>query len=280
MGAGGYRADRAGSGQLLLTRHDLRAVGGFVGRNFSLVRRYLGWEIVFLFYNIVNAVTIALIGVDQGSEKVLFLTIGALYWAFMSIIFHEVSETMAWERWEGTIEYTFMAPIRRLTHLGGMCIYAAIYGVVRTVIILGALVLFFRLDISGSNLGGALLVLLAASVSFMGLGLVAAVLPLMSPERGSQATHIFEGFILLISGVYYDVAVLPKWLQPLSTLSPATYALEGARRALLEGESLAGLWPTVLLLLGIGACLVPAGLWTFSRVEEWALRSGKLKRSG
>ena len=27
------------------------------------------------------------------------------------------------ERWEGTIEYTFMAPVSRLTHMFGICAY-------------------------------------------------------------------------------------------------------------------------------------------------------------
>ena len=45
---------------------------------------------------------------------------------------------------------------------------------------------------------------------------MAAALPVMSPERGAEATHIFQGSLLLVSGVYYPVDVLPRWLQPLS----------------------------------------------------------------
>lgn len=39
-----------------------------------------------------------------------------------------------------------------------------------------------------------------ASVAFIGLGLTAAVFPLLSTEKGAQATHIMEAFILLVSG--------------------------------------------------------------------------------
>lgn len=89
---------------------EVRATYAFVERNFNLVRRYLNWEIVFLFYSIINALTIGFIGVTTGPEEVLFLTIGALLWGFLSVLFHEVGESVSWERWEGTIEYTFMAP--------------------------------------------------------------------------------------------------------------------------------------------------------------------------
>lgn len=85
----------------------------FIERNFALIKRYLGWELVFLTYNIVNALAIGLIGARMGKEMVLYLIVGAMVWGFLSILFHEISESIAWERWEGTIEYTFMAPINR-----------------------------------------------------------------------------------------------------------------------------------------------------------------------
>jgi len=47
------------------------------------------------------------------------LLVGAVIWAFLGIIFEFVTETVAWERWEGTIEYTFMAPLSRSMHLFG-----------------------------------------------------------------------------------------------------------------------------------------------------------------
>lgn len=259
---------------------ELRATYAFVERNFNLVRRYLNWEIVFLFYSIINALTIGFIGVTTGPDEVLFLTVGALLWGFLSVLFHEVGESVSWERWEGTIEYTFMAPIRRLTHLGGMCIFAIIYGTLRTTVVLAVVAFFFDISLKEANLFSGLLVLVCSSLAFIGLGLMAAVLPLLSPERGSQATHILQGVILLVSGVYYEVEVLPGWLQSLSVISPATYTLKAARAALLEGQSIAALGPEMLRLVVIGLVLIPLGLFIFNLGENYAMRSGKLKRSG
>lgn len=265
-------------------RREFLASLALVERNFNLVKRYIGWEIVFLFYTVVNALTIGFIGVDpvtgKSGDRVLYLIAGALLWGFLSILFHEVSESVAWERWEGTIEYTFMAPIKRLTYLGGVCIWATVYGAIRTVIILLAVAAFFDLDLSHANLGGALLVLLVSSLSFIGLGLMAAVLPLMSPERGAQATHIMEGVILLVSGVYYEISVMPRWIQPLSVLSPATYTLRAARAALLSGAPVRALLPDLAILVAIGVVCVPLGLLVFNWGETYAMRTGKLKRSG
>lgn len=259
---------------------ELKATMAFLERHFYLVKRYLGWEIVFLVYTLVNSLTIVLIGVGGGTQRLLYLAAGALLWEFLSILFHELSESVSWERWEGTIEYTFMAPIHRVTHLMGMCIYAVVYGTVRTVFVLGAMALFFKFDLSRANLLGALLVLFASSLSFIGLGFMAAVLPLMSPEKGSQATHIFQAVILLVSGVYYEVSVLPKWIQPLSVISPATYTLRAARATLLNGAGVAEIWPDIAILLITGVILIPLGLLVFNWGERLAMKTGKLKRNG
>lgn len=251
-----------------------------IERNFALIKRYLGWEAVWVFYSITNALCIGFIGVSQGKQQVMYLVIGALVWGFLSLLFHELAEQVQWERWEGTIEYTFMAPMHRLVYLLGNCFYAIVYGVFRSILLLGVLALFLGLSFKGANIAGAIVVLVVSGLSFMGLGLIAAILPVLSTERGAQAAHIFQALILLVSGVYYEISVLPRWIQPISVISPATYTLRSIRAALLEGASFAELWPSILLLAGIGVVLVPLGFAVFSLAERWAKRKGKLKRSG
>ncbi|MBF2055255.1 MAG: ABC transporter permease [Candidatus Sericytochromatia bacterium] len=264
-----------------------QALLAFVERQFSLCRRYLGWEIVFLFYTIVNTLTIAFIAVGMQAQGhsvdqsyIFYLVIGALMWGFLGIIFREVSDSVSWERWEGTIEQTFMAPVQRLTHLGGVCAFAVLYGLLRTVLVLGAVILIFGVSMPHANYAGALLVLGVSSLSFVGLGLMAAVLPLLSPEKGVQATHIMEGLLLLVSGIYYPVSALPHWLQGFSVLSPATFALEGVRAALLKGATVTELLPVMLRLLLMAGGLIPLGLLVFHLGEQHAKRAGLLKRNG
>ena len=86
--------------------------------------------------------------------------------------------------------------------------------------------------------------------------------------------------LLLVSGVFYPIEVLPGWLQAVGHLSPATYVLEGMRAAVLDGASLgdvAGLFPP---LLAIAAVALPLGVLVFRTAERYALRSGRLKRHG
>ncbi len=84
--------------------------------------------------------------------------------------------------------------------------------------------------------------------------------------------------LLVVSGVYYPVSVLPGWMQWLSTFSPATYALRGVRASILDGAGVA--WADVWPLLVIGTVSIPLGLAVFRTGERYAKRNGKLKRSG
>jgi ABC-2 type transport system permease protein len=260
-----------------------------VERNFNLVKRYWGWELVWLAYSIASTLSITYIGAGMEAISgvavdtdylILYLLIGTMVWRFLGIVFDNISEMIAWERWEGTIEYTFMAPITRMTHMLGHTVFSILYSLVFTVVTLGVVALFFRLDLSGANLVGATASLLAGSLSFVGLGIVASVLPLLFPERGAQMTHVIQAVFLLISGVYYPVEVLPAWLQPLAQLSPATFVLEGMRASILEGASTVSLWPILWPLLIAGTVAIPLGLLIFQQGERYAKRTGKLKRNG
>ena len=262
--------------------HELKASYAFIERNFFLTRRYWGWEIAFLVYSVAGALSISLIGADQGNPRLLLsLMIGAIMWNFLSVVFSWIAETIAVERWEGTLEYTMMAPIRRWTQLLGSVLYAMVYGLVHTAVILVVLVLFFpQLDVRGANPVTVIAFMLLGSFSFVGIGMIAAILPLLYVERGAQMTFVLQSCLLLVSGVYYSIDVLPGWMQVLSHLSPATYVLDGVRKGLIDGASVPALLGDVWPLLVMGAFLIPFGLWAFGRAERYAKRTGKLKRVG
>jgi ABC-2 type transport system permease protein len=271
-----------------LLRAELIGLGGIVERNIYLIKRYVWWEVAFFLWTVANTLTIVFIakGVEAAggtldvNRQTTILLIGAVIWAYLGIIFEILTETVAWERWEGTIEYTFMAPLSRIVHLGGMGVFAVAYGVLRAGLLFGAIALFFDLQMPQANYLSALVVLAVASISFIGIGMMTAVLPLISPEKGTQLGFIAQGMLLVVSGVYYSVDILPGFMQALAVISPATYALEGIRDAILEGASIGDLWSELWALALIGVISVPLGLAIFKRGETHAKRHGKLKRSG
>lgn len=262
----------------------------FVERQTNLWKRYWAWELVWLVYGLVNTLAITFIAEEVGKqgtasgtdvrELILFLLLGTLAWAYLSAVLDDVSLVVTWERWEGTIEHTLMAPVPRWIHLIGMCVFGVLHATARTLLIFAAAIPFFDVSFAGADWPAAATVLAVGSISVAGLAVLAGVLPLIYPERGSQMSFMVQAAILLVSGVYYSVDVLPGWLQVFSYASPATYILNGIRGAIQDGKSVADLWQELVILLAYGAFLVPFGLAVFGVAERWAKRTGKLKRMG
>jgi ABC-2 type transport system permease protein len=272
----------------LAVRRELVGFAGIVERNTYLIRRFMWWEFAWFLYTVANTLTIVFIAkgaeaagyrLDVNRETIVLL-IGAVVWSYLGLLFEIVTETVAWERWEGTIEYTFMAPLSRPAHLLGMGAFAVVYGLLRTILLFGVVSAFLDVHYTNANFASAMVIIAVSSVSFVGIGMMTAVLPLISPEKGTQLGFIAQGLLLVISGVYYPVSVLPQWMQWLSVFSPATYTLEGARKAVLDGAGVAALWGEIWPLLLIGAIAIPAGLAVFAQGERYAKRHGRLKRSG
>ena len=267
-------------------RHELIGLAGVFERNVYLVKRYIWWDIAFFVWTVANTLTIVFIakGISASGGHIdvdhvtTILLIGAVIWAYLGIIFEILTETVAWERWEGTIEYTFMAPLSRLVHLFGQGAFAVLYGLIRATILFFVVAAFIGIHIPKANFGAAIALLAIASISFMGIGMMTSVLPLISPEKGAQLGFVAQGMMLAVSGVYYPVSVMPDWMQAIAKISPATYALRGCRASIVDGAGLAwhDVWP--LLVIAVGA--IPLGLWIFRLGERYAKKHGKLKRSG
>jgi len=262
----------------------------FVERQTNLWKRYWGWEVVWLVYGVVNTLAVTFIAEEAGQQQVtsaegvqelvLFLLLGTLAWAYLSAVMDDISMVLSWERWEGTIEHTLMAPVARALHLSGMVLFGILHATMRTVLIGGIALLFFQVDFGTADWGAAALVLLVGSISAAGLAILAGVLPLLYPERGSQMTMVIQVTLLLVSGVYYSVDILPRWMQVISYVSPLTYILDGIRAAIQDGDSVVDLWRELVILAVSGAILVPAGMAVFGVAERWAKKTGRLKRMG
>ncbi|MGC8461847.1 MAG: ABC transporter permease [Candidatus Dormibacteria bacterium] len=272
-------------------RHEWTAFIGFFERQINLYKRYWLWEVVWLVYNIVSVLSIGYLASGLGTAHTtqaraslertqLYLLVGAVLWGYLSLVFFEIASAVTWERWEGTIEYTFMAPIRRITHLLGVCSFGVVYGLVRTVIVLVVVTFAFHLNLTHANIASAGAIILVSTLPLIGLGILSAILPLLSPEKGEQMTVAIQGVLLLVSGVYYPISVLPRVLQDVGILSPLTGTLSGMRDALLNGASISALGTTLWHLLLMGIVLIVLGIVLFQRAEQRAKRLGLLKRNG
>src|SRR5207302_8500803 len=148
-------------------RHEATTFAGVGERDWYLIKRYFWWELAFFVWSLANTLTIVFIakGIKAAGGQIdvnratTTLLIGAVIWSYLGIVFEFMTETVAWERWEGTIEYTFMAPLRRSVHLFGVGAFAVLYGVFRSAVLFAVVATFFGLNMPDANFLAAILVL-------------------------------------------------------------------------------------------------------------------------
>lgn len=175
----------------------------------------------------------------------------------------------------GTIEALLVTQ----TGLPTIILASSVYGFVTTSItvilyfIAGASL--FGVDLSRASSIAALLVLLLSVTAFSSIGIAAACLTVLF-KRGDTIISAGMQVSLLLGGVFYPIAVLPAWLQPVASFLPITYAVRAMRFALFQPEALTTS-VTDLAVLGLFAGIaLPISVWAFHRAVHFAKVSGSL----
>lgn len=174
----------------------------------------------------------------------------------------------------GTLEYMLLSPNRLAVLLLGSTLWSHAFALV-TIALYGVIGTFLGMDLEMATAPLALVSFVLAVISFNALGLLAASIVILI-KQGDPVTWLVTTASVLLAGVFYPTAVLPEWLRGLGQLLPLTHALELVRRALLGGEGLGSLWPSLLALTGLTAVFLALGLWACGAAIRVAQRDGSL----
>ena len=158
-----------------------------------------------------------------------------------------------------------MAPLSRPVHLFGMGLFAIGYGVVRAVLLFGVVAAFFALHLPRRELRRrARAARSIASISFIGIGMMTAVLPLISPEKGTQLGFVAQGAAARRLGrLLPGLGAAAVDAGALGDLAGDLRAARHAARRSSTAPASATSGPRSGPLLVIGAVSVPLGLWIF-----------------
>lgn len=207
----------------------------------------------------------------QGGGYFPFALVGIAFFDYLSVSLTTFDDGLQQARQNGTLENLLVTQTPLPVILMGSSLYPFVLMSLRTAVYLGWGAALFGFPLREANWLGALLVLAASILAFLGLGILSASYLLVF-KRGNPVNWAFVGFSTVLGGMLYPVSVLPGWLQFLARLIPVTYALEGMRAALLGHATLGQLWPPLAALLIFAAVLLPLSFVIFS----WALRRTKI----
>ncbi len=210
----------------------------------------------------------------NGLEYFPFLMVGTGIYTFFVMSAQSFLSAVQEAQQTGTLEVlmtTSTAPAE-LVILSSISAFAG--NLVNLSVYLVAGVAVFRASIH-ANFLSCFVVLLCSLAIALALGIFAAALQI-SFQKGSALLWLLGSGLWFLSGTMFPIQSLPHPLELVARAVPLTYAIDGMRKALLEGQSVIAMGPTLAVLAGFGVVLLPLALASLSLSLQRARQNGTL----
>jgi ABC-2 type transport system permease protein len=203
-----------------------------------------------------------------------FVAAGILLSAFIELGMRQVATSIRQEQLMGTLESVLLTPTAIWTIQTGSALYALLYIPVRFFFFFGVIALFFGVHFSAAGILPALAILIVFLPFVWGLGITSAA-AMLTFRRGAVGMGLFISLLVLGSGAYFPLGLLPGWVQSLATVNPLARAINALREALIAGSS--AHLVTNALVVGVAAVAAfGLGNYAFTRALARERRRGTL----
>lgn len=180
------------------------------------------------------------------------------------------------EMWSRNLGNLLISPLRPAELVAALCVWSVLRLSIGMVPV--ATAAFFIFGFNLFDLGIWLAVFFSMLVlTSWALGLIAAGVMLRYGLGAEELAWSLAFLLLPLTCVYYPLAALPDWLQPVALALPPTHVFEGMRTILLEHRfDASDLW----WALGLNAVYLAAGYGVFRWFLSSARENGSLLQLG
>lgn len=173
--------------------------------------------------------------------------------------------SVLWDREFGFLKEILVAPVKRFAIVLGRIAGGITTALIQAILIL-ILSLFIGFKISNPlGIIFAILFMILIGIGFIGFGVaLASILETMESFSLINQLIIFPTFLL--SGAFFPVSNLPKWLRLVSLINPLSYGIDGLRASLIGFHQ----FPLILdliILFAFDILMVALGAWFFNKTE-------------
>jgi ABC-2 type transport system permease protein len=170
---------------------------------------------------------------NLGVDFLQFMYPGIIAMTLMGVAFFSTISTV-WDREFGFLKEILVAPVPRTAIALGKTMGAATMASLQALILLGlAPVIGVYLHLGRIPLLVVYTLLLSFAVS--GLGLLVASL-MRTTESFGLVVQIMIFPLFFLSGAFFPLTAVPRWMLVLSNLNPLTYGVDAFRQVILRGD--------------------------------------------
>jgi len=177
-----------------------------------------------------------------------FLMPGILAMSLMQLGLFATATPLVSLREEGVLRRLGATPLPRWQLLMGQVLMRLTIAVVQAALIIGISVAAFHVQMQGSYLALAGLILLGAA-TFIGLGYLIASFARTVESAGGIASAV-NFPMMFLSGVFFPLALMPAFLAPFVRAMPLTYLADAIRQVTVGSTPAFPMWVDVAVLAG------------------------------
>jgi len=215
--------------------------------------------------------------------------LGGAMVAFWLNVLWSMASQLYWEKEIGNLQLYMMAPMSRMSLLGGMALGGMFMTSVRaiTTLVVGVVVFRVTLQLDPANAGLLLVVFFVTLTALYGMGMMLASLYLLWGREAFNLSALLEEPIFFTSGFYFPAGgfaragALGRAVLTAATAIPATLGLDAMRQLIFPTAWGGQFWifsPGLELeiLLILAAVFLVLARYTLAYLEKLARREGRL----
>jgi ABC-2 type transport system permease protein len=243
-------------------------------KNWIISRRNPFTLFELFFWPLISLLSIGLMArfLRLDDELVAFLLVGAIALSVLQVAQIDVAYVLLFDMWSKSIKNTFIAPIRSHHLIFGSLIFGVARGTVVFTILVTLSYFFFGFNFLEGGLLPVTIFLAGVFAVAATIGITVCISILTFGQKADVAAWSLSGIIMLISGIYYPIEVLPPPLQVLARLIPLTYFLEYYRSIFIPVQH------NLIIGIALAVLYMILGLVLFDVSIEKARMTGMMLR--
>jgi ABC-2 type transport system permease protein len=218
---------------------------------------------------------------NAGGDALLSAVLGGGLMGVWGTTVYGSANSIGFDRWNGTMEYTLAAPAPLIWIVLGRVLWNTFIGVINGLIVLAIGFSWFRVGMQLVNIPLFLIATILTYVSMSAFGLMLATVYVLS-RKGAFIENSMEIPIYIATGTSFAVALLPFFILPVSYVLGPTWGIEAIKRAAVGATYPYGhllptsYWTDVSLMLVITLAYFALSFVLFKKVEGIAKRNGTI----
>ncbi|HMB33036.1 MAG TPA: ABC transporter permease [Methylomirabilota bacterium] len=204
----------------------------FAYRNVIMARRNVFFVFELTFWPGVAMLSHGLLTrfLHLDARMTAFILVGTVALSAVQVCQLDVAYAVLFDIWSKSMKHQFLTPIG-IRH---MAVGSWLVGVARGVVVFLLMAAIgswsFGFDFIGGGPGPLALFLLGCFLTSLIIGLLVCSLVVLFGTRAETSAWAAVNFVVMLSGIYYPISILPGWVQGVSAFIPLSYFLDAFRQ--------------------------------------------------